>query len=215
MWHLLKTEWKNNILAYLIPFIFPGSFFFYKIIQSPEKWIHTPPIKNIISLLIGVTFTVAMLECKFWNMPNIKGYRQRMSRLPIAQWKLHAIRFLSGPTLYGSLLTLAVAIFLFLTRNQFGNLYLSVLAFHGILVSSQILGIMIEDLTCTWNSKDVKAFCILLPPIGFITACLFSFQLMHFDYRVSTTELIGFNLLPFSFLYISFYLHNRRKSFLF
>ena len=214
MWHLLKTEWQTKKYTYLMPLIFPGLIFIYRVVQALDKWMLAPPINNIVAMITGFTFAVAVFNGIQHESERRANPIQLTSRIPIALWKLHTIRFLSGTTLYGSVLTLSCAIFFMLTHHNLGTLHKSILAFHGILAGSQILLLMLEDLTYTWQSKHLRMMGILFLPVGYLFIFIFLFFQKNMNYNFSLIELIILNVLPLLFMYASYYLFQNRKSYM-
>lgn len=216
MWHLLKTEWAFKKYFYLITLVFSGSYFFYKIIRSLDKWMHERHVEgDIIAFFLGFTFMMPLVE---WihkeNCRNANPMRL-LCKLPMAHWKLYTVRLLSGTTFLGSVLTLATATLLFFMRHQFGDQYASILAFHGLLVSSQILCLVIEDLIYKWTGTDAKRTCIYFTPVLLIFAVLILWKPgAPPNFTFTRIEIITLNLLPIVFLFTSAHLFQRRKSFL-
>lgn len=219
MWHLLKAEWSNKILPYLLAVALPHFLMKDRYFTENTEKAKVVLVAFILACIIAGLVMMTIVEAaRNGNNKPTTGMRFH-TLLPLSLNQQYFVRLLTGSLFVTVFLTVEGTLYLFSIRSRIGDhgSHWIVLTSGMIIISCQLIIDILSNLSTrgslTWLSNQTVQILIFMSTSVIFTFASIFFQI-HREQFFGSTDTIVCTIFALCIMWISLKTFLHRKSFL-
>ena len=219
MWHLLKTEWSNKILAYFLAVAVPHFLIKDKYFTENTEKAKVALVGFILAVIIAGLVIMTIVEAARNGSDKHTDIRFR-ALLPLSLNKQYFVRLLTGPLFVILFLTIEAALYLFFIHSRIDNYdsYWIMLTSGMIVIICQLVTGILSDLSTrgsptSWLANQTVQILVFLALSVSLTFASIFFQIRREQF-FGPTDTIVCAIFTLCIMWISQKTFIHRKSFL-